>query len=114
MLGASMDTPTNPVIDVENLIRLMCIHSGKSGRQVSREMGRSENFISATIHQGSIPGIDLLSEIADACGFQIYAVGHDVRFNLNGSAWDSIDNFSDGVAFYNVSFDSDISDPLDT
>ena len=76
-------------------------------------MGRSDGFIGSTINRGSIPGIDLLAEIADACGFQIYAVGHDVRFNLNESASNSIDNFRDDVVgqFFNVSFDSDVVDP---
>ena len=106
-----MDDFDNPIIGVDNLIRLMCIHSGKSARQISRDMGRSENFISATIHQGSIPGVDLLGEIADACGFELVAVGRGVCFNLNKTASESGFDWVDNGSYYDVAYGGDVVDP---
>jgi DNA-binding phage protein len=56
--------------------------SGKSGRQVAREIGRSESFVSSTLAQGVCPRADTLARVADACGYKIVIVPKDVARNL--------------------------------
>lgn len=45
--------------------------SGKSPITVSREMGRADTFVSATISRGSVPKLDTFAEIAAICGFEV-------------------------------------------
>ena len=61
-------------MDANEAIRLMIKASGKSGRQVAREIGRSESFISSSLAQGLCPRADTLARIADACGYDLVAV----------------------------------------
>jgi DNA-binding phage protein len=56
--------------------------SGKSGRQVAREIGRSESFVSSTLAQGVCPRADTLARVADACGYKIVILPNDVACNL--------------------------------
>ena len=56
-------------MDAPQILRHMVASSGKSYRQIARELGRSESFISATIAQGSCPRLDTFAGIAKACGY---------------------------------------------
>lgn len=81
------------MLTLGEMLRRMIELSGESARKISRDIGRSDGFIGQMLYRGSVPGIDLLSEIANACGFRLYAIGHGVQFNLNGAAGDSF-NFA--------------------
>lgn len=48
--------------------------SGKSGRAVAVECGRSPNFISATFAQGARPTGETLALIGHACGYRLALV----------------------------------------
>ena len=63
------------IATVEDLIRHMVSASGKSGAQVSREIGRSDNYLWSMLRNGTIPGIDLFVTIANACGYSVEVSG---------------------------------------
>ena len=58
-------------------INSMIRGSGKSRRQVSMEMGRNEGYVSTTVQTRARPRVDVLVEIAKACGYELQLVGHD-------------------------------------
>lgn len=61
-------------MDSCGLVRRMVAGSGKSARQVSRDMGQSESYLSATLARGSSLSADNLARAARACGYRIEAV----------------------------------------
>ena len=50
--------------------------SGKSARDVSREMGRHYQFITNTVTRKSVPKLDTFVKIAVACGYEVVLRGH--------------------------------------
>jgi hypothetical protein len=69
----------------------MCSTSGKGTVQVSRELGKSKAYVSATINRGNVPRVDTLAEIAKACGYKVVLEGHGERIELDaGWALDPI------------------------
>ena len=58
-------------MDANEVIRRMLRMSGKSNRQVSREIGKAESFVSASLSQGVRPRIDTFAHIAEACGYEV-------------------------------------------
>ena len=61
-------------MNYEELISDMCKRADKSLKQVSREMGKSDNFLSASMHKykkGASPSVDLLAEIAELTGYKL-------------------------------------------
>ena len=69
-------------VNANDAMRAMIETSGKSGRQVAREIGRSESFVSSTLAQGVCPRADTLARVAEACGYKIVIVPKDVALNL--------------------------------
>ncbi len=69
-------------MNANDAMRAMIEASGKSGRQVAREIGRSESFVSSTLAQGVCPRADTLVRVADACGYKIVILPNDVACNL--------------------------------
>ena len=69
-------------VNANDAMRAMIETSGKSGRQVAREIGRSESFVSSTLAQGVCPRADTLARVAEACGYKIVIVPTDVASNL--------------------------------
>ncbi|MDO4796544.1 MAG: hypothetical protein Q4A01_00825 [Coriobacteriales bacterium] len=67
-------------------MRAMIEASGKSGRQVAREIGRSDSFVSSTLAQGVCPRADTLAKVAHVCGYQLVAVPADVASRLSSSS----------------------------
>ena len=61
-------------MDASEAIRMMIKLSGKSGRKVAREIGRSESFVSASLAQGVCPRVDTLARVASACGYELVLV----------------------------------------
>lgn len=62
--------------DFEGLIRHMIDKSGKTGVEVSGDIGRSGNYIWAMLRNGTTPRADLLASIAAACGYELVLSGH--------------------------------------
>ena len=61
-------------MDAKEALRLIIEESDKSGRQVAREIGRSESFISSSLAQGVCPRADTLARVAHACGYELAIV----------------------------------------
>lgn len=51
--------------------------SGKSRRAVSIELGFHENAITKYINRGTVPGLNLMAQIAAACGYIMQFVKGD-------------------------------------
>jgi DNA-binding phage protein len=69
-------------MDSRQAIEAMCEMAGKSQRTVSTEIGRNPTFIGTTISKGSIPRVDTMAKIAEACGFELVLRGHGVTMEL--------------------------------
>lgn len=69
-------------MDAPEILRHMVASSGKSYRQIARELGRSESFISATIAQGSCPRLDTFAGIAKACGYELVLRSESEQLDL--------------------------------
>lgn len=52
-------------------LRTMVVRSGRTKVQISKDLGVSESYISALISRGSIPLVDTLARVADACGYDL-------------------------------------------
>lgn len=61
--------------DVE-IIRRMCEKSGMSMREVSVKMGKSANFLAATLSRGGGVGVSTLANVAKICGYVLHVNGH--------------------------------------
>lgn len=60
----------------------MCEISGKSQRAVSLEIGKAGTFLGTTLYKGSVPRVDTMAKIAEACGFELVLRGHGVTIEL--------------------------------
>lgn len=69
-------------IGFDSLVHHMLFESGKSGIQLSRELNRSDNFIWSTLRNNSMPRVDLLIKIANACGYEILLHGRGEEYTL--------------------------------
>lgn len=45
--------------------------SGKSKRQVSRDIGRSDSFLAAATSRGNVPSTELMAHVSKACGMEL-------------------------------------------
>lgn len=87
--------------------------SGKSGVQVSREIGRSDNYLWSMLRNGTMPGLDLFVAIARACGYSVELTGPNPSasetINLsveNGTLYASMDSIvEDGSLDYSSVID---------
>ena len=61
-------------MDATEAMRLIIEASGKSGRQVAREIGRSDSFVSSSLAQGVCPRADTLARVAHACGYELILI----------------------------------------
>lgn len=73
-------------MNASDAMRMMIKTSGKSGRQVAREIGRSDSFVSSTLAQGVCPRADTLAKVAHACGYELVAVPASVASKLSASS----------------------------
>ena len=72
-------------VDASEAMRLIIEASGKSGRQVAREIGRSESFISSSLAQGVCPRADTLARVARACGYELVLIPKPKAGRLTGA-----------------------------
>ena len=61
-------------MDALDAMRRTISTSGKSNRDIAREMGKSPTYLSSTLTRGSIPSIATAATIADACGYDLALV----------------------------------------
>jgi len=69
-------------MDASEALRRMIRMSGKSNRQISREIGKADSFVSASLAQGVRPRIDTFARIAEACGYEVLVRSADDSFSL--------------------------------
>lgn len=69
-------------MDSTEFLRHAVAMSGKSARQVSRDIGRADTFVSSTLGKGSDLGLKTLTAVADATGYKLYAEGNGERIEL--------------------------------
>lgn len=58
-------------MNVSESIRRMCEKSGKGPVEVSYAIGRSKAFLSSALTRGTIPRVDTLAKVAQACGYRL-------------------------------------------
>lgn len=58
-------------MDARTAMRWMMGASGVGPSELSRRLGHSRSYITASIAQGSIPRLDAFSRIARACGCRL-------------------------------------------
>lgn len=64
-------------MDILDCIRGMIEASGKSARQVSRDLGRSPNYLGATFANGSDIGASNVARVARLLGWRLVLVRGD-------------------------------------
>lgn len=70
-------------MEAKRVLRAMVEHSGKSKADISRAMGRSDNYIGVTLAKGTVPQADTLARIAKACGYKVYVEGQGERLEVD-------------------------------
>ena len=93
-------------MDPINALRRMVEASGKSTRQIARELGRSDSFVRATISQKSRPRIDTFLAIAQACGYEMVMASPADEFTLSqGSELEQGDTGFSTVSYSSVALE---------
>lgn len=62
-----MDSHVSPTGAIQAAVE----HSGKSKRQVSRDIGRTDSFLAVMTSKGHVPNADLMAHVAKACGMEL-------------------------------------------
>ena len=70
-------------MDVIEVIKAMLRGSGKSARQLSRDLGRSPNYRGSTIANNADVGTSNLAKMAEAMGYTVTVSGHDDVFVID-------------------------------
>lgn len=58
-------------MQAQYVIRYMVDTCGKSQREISRDMGKSDTYIGSSLAQGSKPTLDLVARVAKATGYRL-------------------------------------------
>ena len=58
-------------MDARELIQSMMAESGMGSGELSRAMGKTSGFVSATLSRGSVPRLDTFVEMAEAMGYRV-------------------------------------------
>lgn len=53
------------------VVRVMARNSGKGHRQLSRDLGKAETYINATLSRGLDLKVETLAAIARQCGYKL-------------------------------------------
>lgn len=73
-----------------HLVKNMIEKSGRSAAEISRDIGRSSNYISSMVYNMTVPRADLLADIAHACGYELQLVGHGETLDVPGGQFRSV------------------------
>lgn len=71
-------------MDAKQLIQTMMKDSGTTGVGLSRAMGKTDGFVSATLARGSVPKVDTFAAMADAMGYEVVVRGHGREYRVGG------------------------------
>ena len=61
-------------MQAQEAFRYALDNSGKSQRQISRDLGKVDTFISSMLSGGRTPGLQLMANVADVCGYDLLLV----------------------------------------
>ena len=61
-------------MDSHDAMRALADVAGISQREISRRMGRTDNYLGTQLSRGIRPGTDVLAEVAGACGYMLALV----------------------------------------
>lgn len=64
-------------MQVNEVISVMLSHCPKSQEAVSIELGRAKSWASVVKSSSRIPRLDTVTDIADACGYDVQLVSRD-------------------------------------
>lgn len=61
-------------MQAQEAFRYVLDNSGKSQRQISRDLGKVDTFISSMLSGGRTPGLQLMANVSDVCGYDLVLV----------------------------------------
>ncbi|MBR3326035.1 MAG: hypothetical protein IKG22_01760 [Atopobiaceae bacterium] len=70
-------------MNVTESIRRMCVQSGRGPVEVSGAIGRSRAFLSSALTRGTMPRVDTLAKVAQACGYQLVLESDTDRIEID-------------------------------
>lgn len=71
-------------MQAQDVMRYMVDMCGKSQREISRDMGKSDTYIGSSLAQGSKPTLDLVARVARVTGYRLILEGSDgARFPID-------------------------------
>lgn len=72
-------------VPADAVLNLLLAATDKSDRQLCRDIGRHETYLSTYRREQRTPGLSVLCEIANACGFDVYLVRGDEQIIVTPS-----------------------------
>lgn len=69
-------------VTLQEMIRDMVARSGLSAAEISRRIGRSSGYLGVMLHNETMPGADLLTDIAACCGYYVVVTDGDSGYFL--------------------------------
>ncbi len=82
------------ICDTNEFIRFMVDYSGESMIKISRAIGRSDNYLSTMLSNGTKPSFSLMAQIANACGFGMVITGPDMAFEVVPGSIDTFERLT--------------------
>lgn len=65
-------------------LRMMVKNSGLTAIEISRRIGRTDNYLSSLLNRGSVPSVETFASIAEACGCRLCLVMPEQTVQLDG------------------------------
>jgi len=64
-------------MDARETLRYLIDQSGKPKTTISTDLGKSQGYINSYLTIGRAPGVDVLANIADVCGYDLVIVNRE-------------------------------------
>lgn len=93
-----MRMPEFESLHIKSLLNYLVKESGKTPYRISKEMNRPTNYIASLMARKTIPGLSVMADIAEQCGYGLALIGKDEAILINpGEAptYDAEGNYSD-------------------
>lgn len=71
-------------MDANDVIKTMMGCSGTTKRELSRAMGRSDNYIATTLARSQSHSFELVCEVAETLGYTVEIAGHGAKIAVTG------------------------------
>lgn len=76
-------------IELKKLLEHLIAASGKTPYRISKDINRPTNYISSLLARKTVPGLGVMADIAEACGYAIAIIGKDDAFGIMSYEFDS-------------------------